>query len=289
MAEEIHTFKCNLCGSSEYTVRFSIRGKHLIRCNECGLVCRHPMPNHAELDSIYSGRDYFATGYFAVDDEKRKTSHYKQFVRISKIAGRHCSRGGKLLDIGPGKGTFLKLCIDNGVACEGLEISTDMAEKLRAGLKCVINTGALEELDCDGVKYSVITAFDLIEHLADPAKWLAKANKLLEINGLLVISTMNINNLLDTIGTIFYKLGISKPVEKLYPDFHLYYFTDRTLSKYIEKAGFVCESLAQENYDPAKASGNIIEKLFLKIVYQWHNLTGNKTNQYLIAKKIKEL
>ncbi len=59
------------------------------------------------------------------------------------------------------------------------------------GLKLAYRAGAAEELAAEGAKFPVITALEVIEHVADPAAFLATLAALLEPGGLLFISTLN--------------------------------------------------------------------------------------------------
>ncbi|MBF0344343.1 MAG: class I SAM-dependent methyltransferase [Nitrospirae bacterium] len=232
--------------------------------------------------------DYFEADYFYTNQESIKTVHYNHFVEIADIAKEHCTIGNKLLEIGPGKGTFLKMCIDRGIHAEALELSPNVAQKLTNQLGCNVYPGLLDESVFENETYAMVVAFDVIEHCTDPMQWLKNIYRILKPGGILALSTVNIYNFLYTLGHALYKLQMSRAIEKLYPPYHLYYFTPVTLRKYMSETGFSIMKIQQENYDYRNATSDFLEQLILRIIYLLHNVTGNKTNQYIIASKPME-
>jgi len=95
-----------------------------------------------------------------------------------------------LLDVGCSRGTFLKMAASLGVNCEGVEPAPEAAAvAVQAGLK--VRQGFLEDLGLPSDSYDVITLFEVIEHIRDPAPLLRECRRLLKKGGLLVIRTGN--------------------------------------------------------------------------------------------------
>ena len=179
----------------------------------------------------------------------------------------------------------MRLCLDRGLLIEGLEASASMAESLCKRLSCSVRQGFLEETDLDAQAFSALVGYDVLEHSLSPFTWLRKAHSLLRQDGLLILSTVSILNLLDTVGRISYRIGLNKAIEKLYPPYHLYYFTPHLLASYLRQTGFAVIEMEQENYDYRKASSRLTEQFLLRIIYKWHDISGNKTNLYVTARK----
>jgi len=278
-------YQCDLCGAKKYKALFQINTKLIVACPECRLVSYHPLATPDELSSIYNDSQYFEAEYFKVDDKNLKTVHYRYFVETANLAQNHCNATHKILEIGPGKGDFVELCVERGLQIECMEFSEHAAKKLSEQFGCNVYHGDITYSDFQANSYKMIVAFDVIEHLLSPKIWLDAIFRVLEPDGFFIFNTVNVQNLLDRIGWLFYRLGIKGPIIKLYPSYHLYYFTPQILEKYLQKAGFEIVQVKQENYDYRKASSKLVEQSVLRVIYRLHDITGQKTNLYIIAKK----
>jgi 2-polyprenyl-3-methyl-5-hydroxy-6-metoxy-1,4-benzoquinol methylase len=278
------SYSCNLCGSDSYNKLFDLKDREIARCSDCGLISYHPIPSEKELEDIYNDPAYFDNSYF-LDEEKIKSNHYMHFQNAAELASRELKEDGKILEIGPGTGRFIKMCKDRNLNIEAVEFSSQAAAELQEKFAVSVKTGDIEKAGLPENGYDMIVAFDVIEHCVDPTKWLNIINKALKDNGILVLSTISVKNLLDTVGRLMNSFGVSKAVEKLYPPYHLYYFTPDTLKRFLEKTNFELMIEVKENYDVRKASSSPIEQMILRSFYFVHNLTGDKTNQYLTARK----
>jgi SAM-dependent methyltransferase len=78
--------------------------------------------------------------------------------------------------------------------------------------------------------FDVVTAFDIIEHVADPASLLAQIRKVLKPGGVLVLTTP------DTSHWLRYAMGASWPM--LQPSQHLVLFSRRAMTGLLRASGF---------------------------------------------------
>ena len=276
---------CNLCGARNFKVELRIGPRLLVSCTACSLVTTHPLPSEDQVRAVYETDNYFETPYFEIDDEQHLTVHYGHFLKVADLVGRECLPHGKVLEIGPGNGAFLKLCLNRGIDIEGLDLSSRVAQDLAERLGCFVEHGTIEERSASSGGYAAVVAFDVIEHCLNPAEWLKSIHAALKPRGLLAISTINVRNALNKTARLLYRAGYRRAVKKLYPPYHIYYFTPDILKRYLEKSGFSVISTEQENYDVRKASSALFEQLALRCIYQWQNMTGNKTNLYVIARR----
>jgi 2-polyprenyl-6-hydroxyphenyl methylase/3-demethylubiquinone-9 3-methyltransferase len=101
-----------------------------------------------------------------------------------------------ILDVGCGAGLLSESLAKAGHNVLGLDASAEAIAAAQAhasgrNLPLAYRTGAAEDLLAEGQKFPVITALEIIEHVPDPAGFVATLASLLEPGGLLFISTLN--------------------------------------------------------------------------------------------------
>jgi 2-polyprenyl-6-hydroxyphenyl methylase / 3-demethylubiquinone-9 3-methyltransferase len=114
----------------------------------------------------------------------------------ARRAALGCGGPGRLLDIGCGAGLAAEALAGLGHDVLGLDAAGDAiaaAEAHAAGqdLSLAYRTGAAEDLVAEGARFPVVTALEVIEHVADPAAFLRLLARLVEPGGLLFVSTLN--------------------------------------------------------------------------------------------------
>lgn len=278
-------YSCDLCGHEYFEKIINQHNRFIVSCSKCGMMSYYPMPDDGEIHAMYEDEHYFEAAYFTAQQEERATVHSRYMKEAAKLAERHCSQGGRLLEIGPGRGHFLQLCLQRSIHYAGIDISSKVVADLHDRFGVPMYQGTIEDGNVGGSLYKVITAFDVIEHCTSPKQWLRCVYENMEPGGLLVLSTVNISNLLYVLGHLLYKIGIKGPASRLYPPYHLNYFTPAKLEHYLILTGFCDIHICQENYDYWKATSNSLEQLVLRMIYLGHNCTGNKTNLYVTARK----
>jgi 2-polyprenyl-3-methyl-5-hydroxy-6-metoxy-1,4-benzoquinol methylase len=103
-------------------------------------------------------------------------------------------RGGRLLDVGCGNGSFLALARQAGWQVQGLDFDVDAVKAAQSrGLD--VQHGGLEALENQRECYDVITLCHVIEHLHDPVQALHRLYGLLKPGGVLWLDTPNMNSL----------------------------------------------------------------------------------------------
>jgi 2-polyprenyl-6-hydroxyphenyl methylase / 3-demethylubiquinone-9 3-methyltransferase len=104
--------------------------------------------------------------------------------------------GLRLLDVGCGGGLITEpLCRMGGEVC-GIDPSGDAINAARAhaaaqGLSIDYRSVRIEDIAAAGETFDVVTCLEVVEHIPDPAAFLATAAKAVRPGGLLIASTLN--------------------------------------------------------------------------------------------------
>ena len=91
-----------------------------------------------------------------------------------------------------------------------------------------VRQGKFEDIQYPSESFDVVTIQDKIEHMPDPYQTISKIKRILKKNGILFISTPDLNSLS--------RLFLGKNWAVLSPAEHLFYFTEKTLHDIISKA-----------------------------------------------------
>ena len=241
MKKTASPIRCNLCGSSQYylvhrekTPRagsagktgYSISESHLekpdkiVRCMSCHLVYAVPKgPVHELVQDYVRMED---TEY--VEEEKGRRAQAR--LILSLIAGQ--KKTGRLLDIGCGPGLFLHEAKKQGWDAQGVDLSGWAKEYAAKNFEVGVFQGTLDEARFPDRHFDAIVMNDVIEHLEDPKSALREIQRVLKNDGILYISTPDIESFLSRLLRARW-WGINK--------YHLFYFSRRTLEQMFREAG----------------------------------------------------
>lgn len=222
---------CPVCSGPSLVPAFQIHGFALRRCQDCGLRYLDPQPDDEVLAGIYT-QDYFI-GERTPELEVR-VSRLKQGTAglyLDALEGCLGRRGGTLLELGCGEGDFLVQARQRGWETQGLDISVHCAARAneRLGVEAV-QAGVLEQAGFPAQSVDVVACFDVIEHVRDPLAFLRRVYALLRPGGVLCAVTPCVDSLS---ARVMGRLWMEYKVE------HLYYFSRLSLSRALERTGFV--------------------------------------------------
>ncbi|HEX6841925.1 MAG TPA: bifunctional 2-polyprenyl-6-hydroxyphenol methylase/3-demethylubiquinol 3-O-methyltransferase UbiG [Stellaceae bacterium] len=121
----------------------------------------------------------------------RLAAHFGRDIRATKPFA-----GLRLLDIGCGGGLVSEPMARLGAAVTGIDaageaLAVARAHAADAGLEIDYREAAVEELAAAGESYDAVLALEIVEHVADPALFLAAAARLVRPGGGFVASTLN--------------------------------------------------------------------------------------------------
>jgi 2-polyprenyl-3-methyl-5-hydroxy-6-metoxy-1,4-benzoquinol methylase len=225
---------CPLCKGAAREVIFTKKGYDLVRCGSCNLAYLGKPPSREELQKLYS----FEAGYqkdFA-DAASSEMKFHTKVARLSyKLLSQHRSTG-KLLDVGCSAGFFLKEANAHGWETHGLEYSPDTAAVAARQPGLQIKSGTLEDANYDAHSFDVVTLWDVIEHVPDPLQTMRSVHHVLCDDGLVALSTPNIDGLFPQLSYRVAKRLDYWPHPE--PPHHLLQFSGQTLGLLLARTGF---------------------------------------------------
>ena len=122
--------------------------------------------------------------------------HRMNPARIAWILARIGPAPGRILDVGCGAGLAAEALARAGHRVLGIDVAPAALAAAEAhaagrGLDLTYRAATAEALLGESVRFPVVTALEVIEHVADPAAFVATLARLLEPGGRLFISTLN--------------------------------------------------------------------------------------------------
>ncbi|MBI5209524.1 MAG: class I SAM-dependent methyltransferase [Elusimicrobia bacterium] len=201
------------------TDRFDAYGR-IVRCSSCRLVFTNPRPDDAFITEGYAAS---ADDQYADEAPSRAINAHLCLATIRRFI-----REGRLLEVGCAAGYFLNAARSD-FDVEGVEPSRWAAESAARRFGVAVHAATLPEARLAAEGYDVVVLVDVIEHLTDPVGALAECRRLLKPGGWLYLVTPDIDSLSAKVlrGSWW---GL-RPA-------HFYYFSPKTLSALLEKAGF---------------------------------------------------
>jgi SAM-dependent methyltransferase len=228
--------KCLLCGSpharpfvSGLDIHAPQRGLRfqVLCCSDCGLCYTSPRPTSETIAAFYPAN----YGPHRILQKHRECSPLRRWTGLRKEREWLPWYGqGRLLDFGCGSGSWLARMQRQGWDVTGVEMSAEAAERGRKELGVPILTGTLPHRDLASRQFDVITMWNSLEHVHEPAETLAEARRLLAPEGKLLVSVPNLASLsFRWFGEAWYGLDLPR---------HLVHFTPDTLTRMLRLAGF---------------------------------------------------
>jgi 2-polyprenyl-3-methyl-5-hydroxy-6-metoxy-1,4-benzoquinol methylase len=203
-------------------------------CAQCGLGYTTPRVRADRLQEIYD-LGYFTSesagdfGYARYADDS--PGYLRTFERKVKIVRKFVPAGSRILEVGCAAGFFLKAARDAGYDAHGVEVSASILAHARDVLKLDnLFEGTVRDFPGKPGSYDAAALWDVVEHLADPLKDLARVRELLKPGGHLFVQTQDVSSLTRRV------LGAKWPHFKQLE--HVYHFSPSTVTTLLERAGF---------------------------------------------------
>ena len=261
---------CRACGLNGGRLLFTVSGNRVLRCPECSHVYLDTVHNSQSIREMYetyeSGRDFYFQDFDA--EVTRNIDGYlkrcREYCDVSQDKLR-------LLDVGCGVGVLLSKAKAQGFNCEGVEICEPLARAAEEKLNCRVHRTLLEDLHLPENGFDIITMYDLIEHLQDPAGEIKRVHRLLRPGGVLFVLTPNNDALMRRFAQWSYRLSLhqfQRPMRALYYSHHLSYFTADSLRSLLHRAGLQVMRSETRNQELSRLTLSGFEKAAVRTIFR---------------------
>jgi SAM-dependent methyltransferase len=197
------------------------------RCAKCGHLFVYPKPSQQELDNFYLNGRY----YDKAEGEKARLVKEAslRMEKLQRLATRfNLSR--RLLDVGCASGYFIRQAATAGWYATGVDRSEDIARRARESSGAEVFSGRIEQMELGKGAFSIVTAWEVVEHTTDPRAFFSALARNVAAGGLLALSTPLAN------GVPAKLMGTRFPM--LTPPEHLSLFTRQSIKLLASEFGF---------------------------------------------------
>ena len=187
---------CILCGKTDLTVmdRVSIRELASIYRKMLGRDIRSEFPELSTLDYASCGTcglKFFnppVTGspiFYDALGKKMSSLYYQEDKSEYQFAGSFITADDQVLDVGSGRGLFSRHVLGTYT---GLDFNPGALEQAAKDGVRVLNESVEQHAGKLTTLYSVITAFQVLEHMSEPRQFIHSCLSILRPGGLLILS-----------------------------------------------------------------------------------------------------
>ncbi len=252
---------CDICGGNT-SFYSSVNEYTYYMCEACNTVFLFPLPNETELNRYYDSSFVYSSGAANMLELRSKAR------KIVRKMIEYNPSGYQFLDIGSGYGYLLSALAPYDITAVGIEPSFHLwRQSQNTGMDAIHSS--FENWNTE-LRFDFISLVHVIEHVAEPQRFLEKAVSLLKPGGILYIETPNIDS--------FQFRAEKKTYTYLTPPDHVRLFSLKSLS-FILPDELVPLSLA--TYTEKEHVKNILKYILFNQVKQntKHNKSSNRTSQ----------
>lgn len=234
-----------ICDASLAGVRTEVRldDFELRICPGCRSWIALPRPSPDLLAGYHDSETYFEHPYLELRRAAVAATDHRcerVFGRFREVAPGFRFQGARLLDVGCDTGNLLDSArrlyrvspygVD--VALRPLKIASDRG--------IVVSHGPLEAAPSGFSQFDLMTAIDVVEHVAEPHALFGECARRLRPGGLLYIETPNVQSAIYGVGRTLWRATRGRPAEmfrRLFPSEHVEYYSRRGLEIVAARAG----------------------------------------------------
>lgn len=240
---------CPVCRATARS-RIDLGDYRLFGCDRCGSWSSDALARNARTS-------FDPDAYFANADTDR--TRWEDLLRRAST-GR--PPAGRVLDVGCGRGNFLRFVASAHPGAERFGIELDplrAAEARAADPQARIETGdAAAALAALPGTFDLITLWDVFEHVVDPRTVLCSLAARLAPGGLLFVQTIHEHSIVPALGRALYAATggrLSGPARRTHEAHHLVFFSRDGLAKLADAADLSIRELWFDRLAMARMDG----------------------------------
>jgi len=234
---------CPTCGSTEESLEFEKDHMRIVRCRACDLVFVNPTFDEAHYKEVYASQAY--------QDIVRDLGINSHDYRVKRFGAERVQmmaehmrvangRAPRYLDVGCSTGFVIEAARDQGWEAIGIDLNPSAIEfGLSRGLD--VRTIALEDAGFAPHTFDAVSLFDVLEHLLDPRRTLARCVDLLAPGGILFLYVPNFDSAS--------RLLMGANAHFIWPTHHLNYYTPTTIRDLVTRHSLTPELIVTEGLD----------------------------------------
>jgi 2-polyprenyl-3-methyl-5-hydroxy-6-metoxy-1,4-benzoquinol methylase len=244
--------ECGACGSVRWRAAGEVCGKRYARCGECGVVRLYDRVAADQLHRLYKG--YYPGADPSPDELRRQLGNPTFAHRRARLEAAVPASRRWIFEIGCGDGNFLAYLRGLGWRVHGSEYDAETAALVRRRHGIGLFVGDVADAVSPDAPFEVAAAYHVLEHVYQPAEWLAAVRRMLAPGGIVHIQVPNHASLTR-------RLTGAAWASVMFPQ-HVYFYTPRTLQALLRRAGFAPRSVTTWDpwHGPGTVSGSLVNQ-----------------------------
>jgi SAM-dependent methyltransferase len=225
---------CPACRSTACKTAFQKFDFSYVRCSDCRTIYMSPRPSERVMADYYASSEnyaYWAKHIFPASEATRREKIHKPWLqRVLAFCERYRVPRRRLIEVGPGFGTFCSVAIEARAFEDvvAIEPTPELAAACRERHVPVIEK-RVEDVGPGVAPADVLVSFEVIEHLFEPRRFLEQAGRLVRPGGLLVLSCPNGEG---------FDIAMLGPASQAVDAEHVNLFNPASLRRLVDACGF---------------------------------------------------
>jgi len=222
---------CPACEGRDHGPFVEIYGFSYHECNGCGHLFLQNPPAAEDIAQLYQGATEQSRVYVGLELFQRRVA---QIARPkASYCAEHIPPGGAWFDVGAGTGELLSVVRELGWEPRGCEADRAHVE-FAASQGIPLIQGYVDELPAElGASVRVLSALNLLEHLPDPKRWLARLTAPLAPGAHVVVEVPRHPSISSLSNLLYPDLAC----RHIYPPDHMHIFTEASLERVLAASG----------------------------------------------------